>query len=113
MGMPMAQAQFLPRTITLGISGRSRHEIEQEIEFLIGLLDHVDGDADLEPDHEDYDACDLGEPDMCMKMPPRYGINQSRGPTNRNEAWAEHYVAQCQRDDEPAHLLESEEYAQV
>lgn len=91
MGMPINQAQFLPRTITLGVSILSRKAIEAEIERLIDLLDTIDGDADLEPDHEDFDECDPGEMVEYMSIKPKYGKDQSRGPTNRRAAYEQYY----------------------
>jgi len=64
-----------------------RQAIEQQIELLIGILDEIDGDPDLEPDHEDYDACDLGEPQTYDDEPPVYEIDQSLGPIGA-PAWA-------------------------
>lgn len=81
---------FLPRTVQLGYAPTDRRAIEEQIEMLIELLDQVDGDPDEEPDHEDYDACDLGEPLGHFSMLPRYGIDQSRGPTNSAAVLAHH-----------------------
>lgn len=78
---------FLPRTITIGLPGRDRLAIERQIEMLIDLLDSFDGDADLEPDHEDYDACDLGEPVLTSDILPAYGEDQSTGPLNAREVF--------------------------
>lgn len=86
MGFPVAQAQFLPRTITLGIHTVSRKAIEQQIEFLIDLLDQIDGDPDMEPDVHEFDPLDFGEEDFCSTVKPRYRIDQSTGPTNAKEA---------------------------
>lgn len=58
----------------------NRQAIEDQIERLIGLLDEIDGDPDMEPDHEDYDACDLGEPQTYEDELPVYAIDQSLGP---------------------------------
>lgn len=82
---------FLPRTIHLGLTAMDRKAIEAHIESLIELLDQVDGDADIEPDHEDYDGCDAGEPTGYAEILPRYGADQSTGPVNGHEI----YLAQC------------------
>ncbi|WIA56562.1 hypothetical protein N6H05_01670 [Sphingobium sp. WTD-1] len=78
---------FLPRTIHLGLSSIDRKAIEQQIEALIDLLDQIDGDADLEPDHDAYDPCDHGEPVEHMGTLPQYGGDQSKGPLNFQAAY--------------------------
>lgn len=92
MGKPIAQAQFLPRTITLGLLPMDRKAIEQQIDHLIDMLDRIDGDADLEPDHEDYDVCDLGERITYYKTLPEYGIDQSKRPKNYDKVLEEYYL---------------------
>ncbi|WP_288804621.1 hypothetical protein [uncultured Novosphingobium sp.] len=81
---------FLPRTIHLGLTAMDRRAIEAQIESLIELLDQFDGDPDLEPEHEDYDACDAGEPANFVEMLPVYGLDQSKGPLNEREAIEDH-----------------------
>lgn len=66
-----------------------RRAIEDQIEKLIAILDAFDGDPDMEPDHEDYDACDPGEPDCTHPEHPVYGIDQSKGPTNAASVFGE------------------------
>lgn len=95
MGAPNPQAQFLPRTITLGLMPMDRKAIERQIDALIDLLDQIDGDPDMEPDHEDYDPCDFGERREFMATVPIYGIDQSEGPLNAELAWEIHYEASC------------------
>lgn len=112
MGMPVAQAQFLPRTITLGIHTVSRKAIEQQIEFLIDLLDQIDGDPDMEPDDHEFDPLDFGELDRVSVVKPTYRIDQSTGPTNVKEAWAPDYELPAGYPY-PAAFLESDEYAQI
>lgn len=82
---------FMPRTIRLGLSSRDRATVERQIEALIDLLDEMDGDPDMEPDHDDYDGCDAGEPDMFHRTLPIYGEDQSAGPLN-TDAIFEAYV---------------------
>jgi hypothetical protein len=77
---------FQSRTISLGLSSLDRKAIEQQIETLIDLLDQLDGDPDLEEDELACDPLDLGEADVCMKLRPLYGIDQSRGPLNAHQA---------------------------
>jgi hypothetical protein len=86
MGKHTAIQPALPRTIYLGIMPGDRKAIEAQIEALIEALDQIDGDPDLEPDYEDYDITDLGEPDLFLPTLPRYGMDQSRGPTNVRSA---------------------------
>lgn len=76
-----------------------RKAISDQIETLIGLLDAMDGDFDLEPE-EDYcvagdDGCaplilngrtHWGSPDEAAVIVARYGIDQSLGPVNAEEA---------------------------
>lgn len=81
---------FLPRTIQLGLSAPDRQAIEQQIEALISLLDEIDGDPDLEPDHDSYDPCDHGEPDMFHRTLPTYGADQSAGPINGDAIFEVH-----------------------
>lgn len=95
MGKPNQQAQFLPRTITLGLAPIDRKAIERQIEALIDLLDRIDGDPDMEPDHEDFDDTDMGEPQNWMKTLPIYGIDQSEGPLNEEIGWELQYAAAC------------------
>lgn len=86
MAKHLAREHFLPRTIYLGVMPADREAIEQQIEVLIEMLDHIDGDPDMEPDHEDYDACDAGEQEELLPLLPRYGKDQSKGPINEREA---------------------------
>lgn len=81
---------FLPRTIHLGLTAPDRKAIEQQIDALIALLDEFDGDADLEPDHDSYDPCDHGEPDMFHPTLPIYGTDQSVGPINGDAIFEVH-----------------------
>lgn len=60
----------------------NRKAIEAQIETLIDLLDRFDGDPDLEPDHEDFDACDLFEGGDHTSEALEYGSDQSAGPIN-------------------------------
>lgn len=60
----------------------ARKAIEARIEALIELLDRLDGDSDFEPDHEDYDICDIFEGGDHTSEPLEYGSDQSAGPTN-------------------------------
>lgn len=87
---------FLPRTIHLGLTAMDRKAIEQQIETLIELLDQFDGDADFEPDHENYDACDLGEPQGYLDTLPRYSLDQTKGPINECGAFKAHDLARSQ-----------------
>jgi|GEM_PF-3991526 len=112
MGMPIAQAQFLPRTITLGINTVSRKAIEQQIDFLIGLLDQIDGDPDLEEDDHHFDPLDFGELDRISVVKPTYRIDQSTGPNNLSEAWAPDYELPA-GFPLPEAFIESDEYAQI
>jgi hypothetical protein len=81
----------------------NRGAIADEIERLIAILDTVDGDPDLEPEH---DMCLAGD-DGCgfhqcgalvgwgndhdeMATAPIYGLDQSRGPVNEHEAYVAH-----------------------
>jgi hypothetical protein len=95
MGKHQTTAAFLPRTIHLGPMPTDRKAIEAQIEALIDILDQIDGDADLEPDHESYDACDLGEPDLFLPILPLYGVDQSRGMTNYRKAHDAYRAAQA------------------
>lgn len=87
MAVMVPSTAFLPRTIHLGVMPTDRKAIEAQIEALIDMLDLIDGDPDLEPDYEDYDACDRGEPLQHVKDLPRYGIDQSKGPINCMEVF--------------------------
>ncbi|KZY95247.1 MULTISPECIES: hypothetical protein [unclassified Erythrobacter] len=60
----------------------SRAAIETAIDQLIGLLDAVDGDPDLEDTDDEYDPLDLGEHPGHYPGRLRYGIDQRRGPLN-------------------------------
>lgn len=95
MGMPIAQAQFLPRTVTLGIHTVSRKAIEQQIDFLIDLLDQIDGDPDLEEDDHYFDPLDFGELNECLPTLPTYGVDQTRRPSNVVKANNDFYDAIC------------------
>lgn len=75
----------------------NRALIENEIEWLIALLDTVDGDPDLEDDDPAGDTLDEhGEAptengcDLLLAH-PRYGIDQSLGPINEREAMRERH----------------------
>ena len=61
-----------------------RDTIEKTIEELIALLDHVDGDCDLEDDELHDDALDAGEDNVLLNPVPIYGMDQT-GPV---EGWA-------------------------
>lgn len=76
---------FFPRSIRLGLSSRDRRAVEQQIEALIDLLDELDGDPDLEAEHDDHDDCEWGEPLNYAHVLPVYGIDQSVGPLNIHE----------------------------
>lgn len=77
-----------------------RDVIEQEIERLIALLDHIDGDRDLEPETDfclaGDDGCGMvrgtwgSEHEDYSPVLPRYGTDQSLGPVNEAEAWRDH-----------------------
>lgn len=88
---------FLPRTIHLGLSAFDRKAVERQIEALIDLLDQIDGDADLEPDHDAYDPCDYGEPDLYHRTLPAYAIDQSTGPLNADAIFEAH-LREMQRE---------------
>ncbi|MCW6529730.1 hypothetical protein NED98_05680 [Sphingomonas sp. MMSM20] len=70
----------------------NRRAIEDEIERLIGLLDLVDGDCDLEDDDPAGDPLDEhGEAPShdgyeLVATRPVYGLDQSLGPINYREA---------------------------
>jgi hypothetical protein len=65
----------------------ARGQLEAAIEEMIALLDALDGDCDLEDDHEGYDPLDRGEFDYERGVDlPRYGVDQSAGPVNVDEA---------------------------
>ncbi|QCI92905.1 hypothetical protein [Novosphingobium sp. EMRT-2] len=99
MAKHLAREHFLPRTIYLGVMPTDREAIEQQIEALIEMLDHIDGDPDMEPDHEDYDACDAGEHIQLLPILPRYGEDQSEGPINEREAHDIYYAELCGSDE--------------
>lgn len=75
------RASKAPRTFVL-LPMFDRKVIEAQIEALIDMLDRFDGDCDLEPDHEDYDICDLAEGGDYSDEAVQYGIDQSAGPIN-------------------------------
>lgn len=89
MAVNIPSTAFLPRTISLGLSALDRCVIERQIEDLIALLDQIDGDCDLEDDELHDDPLDLGEPREFAMMLPVYGTDQSRGPVNEREVYAE------------------------
>lgn len=93
MAVMVPSTAFLPRTIHLGVMPTDRKAIEAQIEALIDMLDLIDGDPDLEPDYEDYDPCDLGEPDQHLETLPQYGEDQSAGPTNFDAAYEAHMAS--------------------
>lgn len=65
-----------------------RAAIETAIEHLITALDVLDGEPDCEDDDPAGDICDRGEPEPWRCLPlPAYGIDQSAGPLNEDEAW--------------------------
>jgi len=92
MAAIMPSTAFLPRTIHLGLPSMSRKAVEQQIEYLIGILDQIDGDPDEEEGDDDFCPCDLGEYVSVSEILPAYGRDQSAGPTNVAEV-AEHYFS--------------------
>jgi len=70
----------------------NREAIENEIERLIALLDMCDGDPDLEDDDPAGDTLDehgeaVGHHGQgLLPTLPRYGLDQSLGPINHDEA---------------------------
>lgn len=95
----LTREHFLPRTIHLGMMPMDRAAIEAQIEELIDMLDWIDGDPDMEPDHEDYDACDAGEHIQLLPILPQYEEDQSQGPINANEALDLYMAEMCGRDE--------------
>jgi hypothetical protein len=83
MAAQIHSTAFLPRTISLGLSARDRYAIERQIEE---LLDAIDGDADLEEDDFPGDEADWEMDRTNPIMLPRYGVDQSTGPINFQEA---------------------------
>lgn len=71
-----------------------RLAIEAEIERLIGVLDFVDGDPDLEEDDHPGTDLDIGELDIAeANLLPLYAADQSRGPVNHDEETDAYSVA--------------------
>lgn len=71
-----------------------RTAIEAQIEALIGLLDEVDGDPDVEDDDPAggnvEDDRQQGEGQAYYRLPPEYRIDQSSGPVNEVAAVLAH-----------------------
>ena len=72
----------------------NRAAIEAEIDRLINLLDLADGDCELEDDDPAggnvEDEPQMGAGQDYYRMPPCYGIDQSKGPINEHEAYRQH-----------------------
>ena len=64
-----------------------RRAIESTIERLIGMLDALDGDADLE-EAESAEDDDADEDHCCHAEAPDFGIDQTGWPRNPSAAWA-------------------------
>lgn len=102
MSLRVDSARFNP------INPAEREAIEAEIERLIGMLDLIDGDPDLELCGDETDGvgaedeecawlalfgrgagCEVsdegGEPQI-YKVRPQYGLDQDAGPINHHEA---------------------------
>ncbi|SNT07286.1 hypothetical protein SAMN06295912_13626 [Sphingomonas laterariae] len=100
-----------------------RGSLEDVIEFAIDLLDAFDDDPDIEPNGDELDGtaaeddfishnyswrrepgCPISDPDWVVGVLPklpRYGIDQSAGPTNEVEAvreWQEAEIARADRE---------------
>lgn len=68
----------------------TRSDLEALTEHLIDALDRMDGDCDLE-DGDDDDQCDdEGFGEGAYKTRPKYGIDQTLGPINEEEASRAH-----------------------
>lgn len=70
----------------------------QRVTLLIARLDRADGDCDLEDDDPAGDSLDKGEGEGHFGQGlyttlPRYGLDQSTGPTNLREAERARYKA--------------------
>ncbi|MBV9840229.1 MAG: hypothetical protein JOY99_01620 [Sphingomonadaceae bacterium] len=64
---------------------------------MIDRMDEMDGDCDIEDDDPAGDPLDAGEfeagshpNDVLVKTRPIYGVDQSLGPINQDDAWQEH-----------------------
>jgi len=98
-----------PTRAPINLSREQRAAIAREIETLIDLLDHADGDPDLEPED---DRCLAGD-DGCApcydqlgklmwgtaeedlgRLAPVYGVDQTAGPINYREASREYRAAE-------------------
>lgn len=73
-----------------------RQEIQRAIDLLIAVLDAADGDCDLEDDDpaggavEDCGEVEDWRPDGIKLLKPVYGIDQSLGPINEEEVYADY-----------------------
>lgn len=84
--LPRTRAAFHGSTDLVATSPAFRRAIEDQIEFLIGLLDGIDGDPDLEP------CADVDGEDDALRLPhPAYGVDQSRWPHPHEPIWPGDY----------------------
>ncbi|SCW36799.1 hypothetical protein SAMN02927924_00229 [Sphingobium faniae] len=82
------------------LSRYDRERLEGFVAIAIDLMDLMDGDPDLEDGDADEDDDPAGgnvedERQMAAgqdyyRLPPRYGIDQTKGPINEIEAYRQH-----------------------
>lgn len=83
-----------PPSAPATLSRPFRRQIETAIERLIALLDTFDGDCDIEDDdpqgQADEDCVNMaiqGHTDDWVELLPKYGDDQTKGPTNSVSAY--------------------------
>ena len=80
MAVHFPSTLFEARTMSLPLSRSQRLEMEHAIEAAIAVLDHLDGDSDLEDDELNDDPLDQGEHEQFNEVALVYGLDQSTGP---------------------------------
>ncbi|ALR19027.1 hypothetical protein ATN00_00545 [Sphingobium baderi] len=76
------------------LSRYDRERLEGFVAIAIDLMDLMDGDPDLEDDDPAggnvEDERQMAEGEDYYRLPPRYGIDQTKGPINEIEAYRQH-----------------------
>lgn len=84
---------------------RAYRELGDMVEALIAQMDMLAGDCDMEDDDPDHGADDMGEQQTLDWAFPRYGVDQTREPSNL-DAIAQEEIRREHARDVPSFLAE-------